>query len=316
MKSRSLPSSSMIIATMNRPKELEEALGSILEQTVRPDEILVIDDGELVEFPLEDDCRDVGIASSLHRKAERGLTASRNLGVKLAHGEIILFIDDDVILKPRYIESVLSLFAADTEGILGGVGGVDDIYPADLSLAKRIRHWLDIIFLNSGFREGRVLCSGFCVDYGDTGRPIREVTKVDFLPGAAFSFRREVFEKHSFSERYRGYGLGEDKDFSYRVGRDYQLLASPDARLDHLKSPVMRWSKAKMGRKSVLVKYRFFVETFSTSRWQWICFSYALLGYFLIRIGIMLLSLDRVEFARVRNMLLALRDILRGDIDT
>jgi len=302
----------MIIATFNRPEELEGSIRSVLRQTLKPDELIVVDDGNLPGLPLEKECRDAGIQTAFYKKDEPGLTASRNLGISVSAGEIILFIDDDVVLDPGYVEAILRIFSKDKENEIGGVGGVETNNPPRLPLTQRLRHLLSVIFLNSGFTEGRVLPSGFCVDFGSTGIPLKRPKEVEFLPGVSSSYRREVFEKNLFSTKYKGYGLGEDKDLSYRVAQDWKLISSPDVRLHHLESPKMRYDKARMGQESVIAKYRFFKEVVRKQPGQWFFFWYAMTGYFLTRIIIMLFSFNPIEYSRVRNMFAALGDIVKG----
>ena len=95
---------SVIIPTYNRPEDLKNCIRSILNQSVKPDEVIVIDDGNLPEFPLLKECKDTGIHCIFHKKNIPGLTASRNAGVKLSTGDIIFFLDDDVELLSGYIK--------------------------------------------------------------------------------------------------------------------------------------------------------------------------------------------------------------------
>lgn len=91
---------SVIIPVLNGGKFLAEAIESILTQTVRPFEILVVDDGstddtETVAKRFNRDIRYVYQDSS-------GVAAARNKGLELAQGEIIGFLDaDDIWLKNK-----------------------------------------------------------------------------------------------------------------------------------------------------------------------------------------------------------------------
>lgn len=106
---------SVVIPTYNRPAYLEQAVGSVLAQTVRPLEILVVDDGSADEHRREIDrisARHPAIA--LHRfPANRGRSAARNEGLAAARGEFLVFLDDDDLLHPRYLESSLAHFQND-----------------------------------------------------------------------------------------------------------------------------------------------------------------------------------------------------------
>lgn len=103
---------SVIIPTYNRPAYLEQAVSSVLAQTVHPCEILIIDDGSAVEHRLAIDR--IGVRHPmihLHRfSINRGRSAARNLGIAVARGEFLVFLDDDDLLHPRYLESSLEYF--------------------------------------------------------------------------------------------------------------------------------------------------------------------------------------------------------------
>ena len=305
---------SVIIPTYNRPQDLTNCMQSILSQSVKPDEIIVVDDGDLPGFPLLNECKGAGIRCLFHKKNIPGLTASRNIGVRLSTGKIIFFLDDDVKLFPDYIEKILNVYELDKENIIGGVGGFIANHKP-LKLVHRLFRLYEIVFLLAGLREGRVLISGYSTDFGTTGNSPRHISKVDFLSGGASSFRKKVFRETSFSEEYRGYGRSEDKDFSYQVSRKYRLVINPDAKLFHYAAPKIGYNKWKLSRDIIFGKYRFFKNNIKKGWWSWIFFYYALSGYILKRIIMMIFSFDMSEVYRVKGILSALRDVLSGKID-
>jgi GT2 family glycosyltransferase len=308
-----VPGSSVILPTYNRPEELSNCIESLLRQTIKPDEIIVIDDGNLETPPLREACEAAGIVYRYHKKDTPGLTASRNVGIAMASHEIIMFLDDDVVLDPGYIEAILRVYEADPQQEIGGVGGQIMNWPTQ-TLAHRFRHWFDVVALNSGQREGMVLPSGFCTNYGETGRPLKTEREVDFLAGGVSSFRRQIFEAFSFSESYTGYGLGEDKDFSYRVSKAHKLVLAPDAQLDHFEAPQERYDRRRMGYEYVVSRYRFFMDHKDHGWPSRLLFSYALAGYAVARTAIMLCSFKKQEFGRMAGILSAIRDIMTGAI--
>lgn len=273
---------SLIIPTYNRPKELDDCLRSVLRQSVRPTELILVDDGNLGGMPLARELEQAGIAWKYLKKDRPGLTASRNLGIREARAEVVFFLDDDVVLEPDYLEQILRVYKEDGGRDLAGVGGVIANYPRVTAL-QRVKYLTGRLFLVTGPREGRIEPSGFCTDYGITGRPLKGIQEVDFLPGGVCSFRREIFETFLFSESYKGYGLGEDKDFSCRVSRRHRLLITPGARLDHFESPKMRPDYFAFGRMYILHTWRFFNTYARKGPWSPLLFWWAVTGYLLIR---------------------------------
>ncbi len=91
---------------------LEECLDSVINQTYKNLEIILIDDGSL------DSCGI--ICDSYARKDERvkvvhqdnsGLAAARNAGMDIMTGSYFAFVDSDDILHPKYIETLYSLIS-------------------------------------------------------------------------------------------------------------------------------------------------------------------------------------------------------------
>jgi GT2 family glycosyltransferase/SAM-dependent methyltransferase len=113
------------IATYNHAHYLGAALDSVLRQTVRPDEIIVVDDGS------SDDPAAVVEAYSgvrLVRQPNQGLSAARNTALRIAAADFILFLDADDLLTPLAIEAGLACFRENPQAgfVYGGHLRVDD----------------------------------------------------------------------------------------------------------------------------------------------------------------------------------------------
>ncbi|NIT04311.1 glycosyltransferase [Candidatus Saccharibacteria bacterium] len=97
------PKVSVVMATYNAREYLREAIESVLNQTFKDFEFVIIDDGST------DDTREI-IKSyedpriRLYKKDHRGLIASLNEGIKLSRGEYVARMDADDISHPRRFE--------------------------------------------------------------------------------------------------------------------------------------------------------------------------------------------------------------------
>jgi len=108
-----MPRLSVVIPTYNRAAFIGEALQSVALQTAPPLEAIVIDDGSTDDT--ERRVRDAPRASGIvyRRLPERsGAAVARNLGVELAAGEIVVFLDSDDLLDPQHHARVLEAFAS------------------------------------------------------------------------------------------------------------------------------------------------------------------------------------------------------------
>ena len=111
MNTTTTPLISFIIPVYNVPAEmLKECIDSIMQLTLSPQErqIILVDDGS--ETPALDGL-DTGMRDQLLylRQRNGGVSTARNLGLQMAEGQFVQFIDgDDLLLRPAY-EHVLDL---------------------------------------------------------------------------------------------------------------------------------------------------------------------------------------------------------------
>jgi glycosyltransferase involved in cell wall biosynthesis len=101
---------SVIVPCYNRADIVRETLDSVLAQTYRTVEIIVIDDGST------DNTREVVSSYADRRvryfyKANGGLSAARNSGLDAARGEFIAFLDSDDVWHPWKIAAQMEIFA-------------------------------------------------------------------------------------------------------------------------------------------------------------------------------------------------------------
>ncbi|HSY17149.1 MAG TPA: glycosyltransferase, partial [Candidatus Acidoferrales bacterium] len=99
---------SVIVPTYNRPDWLGETLQSILAQTYRNFEIIVVNDaGPDVSHVIEPLNADGQIRLIRHEK-NKGLAGARNTGVRAARGQYIAYLDDDDIYHPHHLATLVS----------------------------------------------------------------------------------------------------------------------------------------------------------------------------------------------------------------
>jgi glycosyltransferase involved in cell wall biosynthesis len=98
----------VIIPTYNRKDILAECLEALFRQTYSETdwEIIVIDDGSTdgTRRAVEELAASAPVPVTYNSQDHRGPAAARNRGIRLAKGEIVLIIGDDIIASPRLIE--------------------------------------------------------------------------------------------------------------------------------------------------------------------------------------------------------------------
>ncbi|MEM2741857.1 MAG: glycosyltransferase family 2 protein [Nitrososphaeria archaeon] len=108
-KKEIMPLVSIIITSYNYGRYLSEAIESILNQIYPNVEIIVVDDGS------EDNTRDVARCYPVRYiyQDNQGISAARNNGIKLSHGEYFICLDADDKLLPSYVAKTVNLIVKD-----------------------------------------------------------------------------------------------------------------------------------------------------------------------------------------------------------
>src|SRR4051812_9054288 len=96
---------SVVVPTRDRARYLAVALDSVLPQARAMDaEVLVVLDGPDAESAAVASARDARVIS--HARS-RGLNAARNTGIAETSGELVVFVDDDVEVRPGWLEALV-----------------------------------------------------------------------------------------------------------------------------------------------------------------------------------------------------------------
>jgi GT2 family glycosyltransferase len=219
---------SAIICTRNRSEWLEWSLGALAVQHLPPTETILVDGSDeqhagsnrQVLRDYEDKLGKVD-----YIKTKPGVTLQRNTGAAAATGDIVVFIDDDALIHPRYLHHVQERFAGDPEVI--GVGGVIWNEMRRSTPATAFRR----IFTMTDNLRPRLTRSG------DAGHlyECRGVVNVEALSGSNMAFRRSLFTEDGlkFDENLKGYGFGEDQLFCLQAGARGPLQQTDEALVMH-----------------------------------------------------------------------------------
>lgn len=186
----------IVIPTYNVAQYIQGCLDSVLTQTYKKIEILLIDDGSTdgtlaICRKYEKEDNRIRVISSEHE----GVSAVRNVGSKEAKGEYIAYIDGDDILEPTYIEYLYQLM---------------ERYDADISMCNYIPFW-----------EGKEIPKR---KVGDNKEKIKVMTKEQALETLLYqkyfisAVWAKLFKKELFSFVEFPYGkLAEDMGSIYKL---------------------------------------------------------------------------------------------------
>lgn len=112
---------SVIIPTYNRATLLPLTLDSVWQQTYRPIEVMIIDDGSTDGTPAAaehwatEHADDSGFTMRVLRRENRGAPIARNEGAELSLGEYIQFFDSDDLMRPEKLARSIAVLRAEPE---------------------------------------------------------------------------------------------------------------------------------------------------------------------------------------------------------
>jgi len=271
---------SVVICTLSNYSGLGQCMESICKQTLKPMELIIVHgakDGDVVER-LTHILRKSGITLKYLRSI-RSLVIQRNAGIDSATGNVVVFLDDDVVLDRDYFYHIMNVYRANWSNRLGGVQGV-------IIENSEIKHWNPlqtisrIFLLSSVTGKGTLLASANPAFRGDS----RTVEKVEIFSGCMMSFRRDVLQKYRFDENFREFWIYDDVELSYRISREYDLYQTPSARLHHNSSSFSYEGYGKVARMSVVNRFYLFKKYFAHSKRNWCLFAWSNFGEALINL--------------------------------
>ncbi|KAF1720347.1 glycosyltransferase [Pseudoxanthomonas wuyuanensis] len=156
-----------------------------------------------------------------HRRAHNGgFIAACNDGAAMAEGEYLVFLNNDTIPQPGWLDALLSTFASHPEA---GLVGAQLLYP-------------DGRLQEAG---GVVFADGSAWNYGRLEAPedprFASLRDADYCSGAALAIPRDLFQAvGGFDTRYAP-AYYEDTDLAFSVrARGRRVLYQPAARVVHL----------------------------------------------------------------------------------
>ncbi len=185
-----------------------------------------------------------------------GFGKANNIGIKLAKGRNILFLNPDTLLVNNSVK-VLSDFL-DTHECAGACGGNllgEDLRPVKSfsrffpGLEEELDDW-------SGHRYGRLRYRDNTF-YNNAGK----ILKVAFVSGADMMVRRKVIdETGGFDEDF--FLFYEETEISYRIRKaGYQIFSVPDAKIIHLVSRSFDLPESK-AKAYYLSRQRYYSKVF------------------------------------------------------
>ena len=195
---------SVIVPTYNDREDLEKCLSAISKSSYKPYEVIVVDDASIKQM------KDIVDKYNFKYKRLRnnsGQATARNVGAKLARGNILFFIDSNVVIRKNTIEKVAKAYKRNPNF---------NIYQG---IASKIP-------VNKGFGPKLFALKWYF--------ELSKIRKASFVYSHVFSIKKDVFnEVGGFNERFKPPGGGEEFDLGHRLRKKYIVHTDPKLLVEH-----------------------------------------------------------------------------------
>lgn len=240
---------SIVIATLNRQSDLLVTLKSILKNSLKPDEVIIVEQGDLKKTKK--------IISKFKKMSirvlffeEKSLARARNFALKHVSGDIIFMFDDDVELDVEYIKNAVSFFEKNMNALA--------ITGRQTNFVKRSLFAKCCLFLFNleSLKKGNALTLSANNSPGDYDL----ITKnVQWLQGFNMVFRSKAFDHTNFPENFYKWSFNEDVYATYKLYLKYpkSLFYVPSLKIKHFQSQTLRLANYDLIRMKVV--YRFII---------------------------------------------------------
>ena len=186
-----MPTVSVIIHTYNNEKFIAETVESVLNQTYKEYEIVVVDDGSV------DGTRDALIPYMqkirYHYKENGGIASAKNAGISLSHAEFVAFLDHDDLWVPDKLQLQMEHFNENPQ-----IGLVYAKY--------------------TSFRDGKELRTK--PEKGYSGWIFKELLAKSFIQTSTVVVKRECLD--AVGPYDETFSLGDEYDMFLRIARKFQ----------------------------------------------------------------------------------------------
>jgi len=215
------PTVSVVVITYSRPDYVETCLDHLRALATPVEQVILVDSSPDRESADLVESRYPEVEYVRSGLARGTMPEARSMGLELATGDIVAFIDDDAFVFPRWRDELVRPYADARVAAVGGraingapgeaVFGLGDI--------------------------GRLLPNGSLT--GNFPAVPGRVIAVDHLIGANMSFRRDALaEIGGIHGYYPGTCVREESDISLRLGAaGYRLVFAPQAVVHHVGAP-------------------------------------------------------------------------------
>lgn len=314
---------SVVIPTYYRRKDVDECLDSILRQTNLPKEVLIADNtpddeienlikGRKTEFKEKN-----VILEYIRNPRKNSIAIAQNIGIENATGDIILFLDSDVVLDEDYIKVILKMYKEKPDAL--GVQGLIQNLEREKGFINKLCGIYDRIFyIHLDEKNKFRLLPSLGVSFPSF---VDKIINCEWLSGANNSYRKEILEEFRWDENLKKIN---DIDLPYRIFKKYpsSLFMTPYAKLIHKGSPGGRNPKRELVYMDEIYYLYLFYKNIDQNLKNKLIYLWGRVGRMIRRTIFLVLKPSKSKLVEIKYALGAIftcmkhiREIKKGDLE-
>lgn len=224
-----MPFFSVIIPLYNKENYIENALKSILNQTFTDYEIIIVNDCSTDNSIAKIESYLSEKITLIHHEKNKGLSATRNTGVKNAKADYITYLDADDLWKPTFLTTIYRLITNFPEAKIFGTN-YEEVYGHKIL---------------KPFNNSDTLANDF--------EGIIDFFKINIKQGiynhGSVCFHKAVFEKVGYYDETINFS--EDIDFNIRANSHFKLAYSNSVKMQYTMQSENQITTSKISGKTL-----------------------------------------------------------------
>lgn len=233
---------SIIIPVFNKWELTRACLKSIQNNGLGEDSELLVVDNASTDSTLDAIAREFPGVRHLRQEINLGFGKACNLGAREARGEFLLFLNNDTLVEPGWLDALLELMASQPKA---GIIGAKLLYPN-----RRIQH------AGIAFNEDKEPFHIY-IGFNEDSPCVNKVRRYQAVTGACILIPRSLFlDEGGFDEHYNN--GHEDIDLCLRVKQaGFEIWYQPKSCIIHFESQTLKLEiKSSLNRKFFCNRWR------------------------------------------------------------
>ena len=323
---------SIIIPIYERLEIFDLVLNSVFKQTLQPYEVIIVDNNSnnLITNNLLKALsvfkKKVSFKVNYFKSPINSGAIARNLGATKAKGDLVAFLDSDVVLDKDYYEKLIRYFV--DENNLIGIQGLDKSLiekkdgPTKIILLNKVIYFLEQFFETSAlYNKNKCFVSpSLAVSHPNVNKEFE--VESQWISTCAGIFKKSLFTKYSFPKNFVTYSNNEYLMFSY------QLFKNKEGKMIYTSKAKYRDLQTKSGRiKKIELMYQIesydlyiFIRFFNLNFKNIFIFLKSRIGHLIYYFGSSILKKEKsfkIYFHSVKSIIypfFKINSIIKGDL--